>query len=86
MPAGIPVDDRPGETRDIERYAHWRLASRLVDERPLLPAGASIRTTWRRRCARRALGRRLRELCREAAPDQDDERVRRFVAAAKEAE
>ncbi len=90
VPAGIPVVyDRPwGETRDIEAlYAHWRLASRLVDERPLLLAGRldpdnvaqAVREVrpWGVDCA---------SGIESSAGIKDHERVRRFVAAAKEAE
>jgi phosphoribosylanthranilate isomerase len=89
VPAGVPVVyDRPwGETRDIEAlYAHWRLASRLAGERQLLLAGRldpdnvaqAVREVrpWGVDCASGV---------ESSAGIKDHERVRRFVAAAKEA-
>lgn len=89
IPAGVPVIyDRPwGETRDVESlYAHWRLASTLVAERPLLLAG---------RLDPENVAQAVREVrpygvdcasgVESAAGIKDHERVRRFVAAAKEA-
>jgi phosphoribosylanthranilate isomerase len=89
VPPGIPVVyDRPwGETRDVESlYAHWRLASRIVGERPLLLAGRldpdnvaqAVREVrpWGVDCASGV---------ERSAGIKDHERVRRLVAAAKEA-
>jgi phosphoribosylanthranilate isomerase len=89
VPAGVPVIyDRPwGETRDIEAlYAHWRAASRLVAEWPLLLAGRldpdnvaqAVREV-------RPYGVDCASGVESAAGVKDHERVRRFVAAAKEA-
>lgn len=89
VPAGVPVIyDRPwGETRDIEAlYAHWRAASRLVAEWPLLLAGRldpdnvaqAVREV-------RPYGIDCASGVESAAGVEDDERVRRLVAAAKEA-
>jgi phosphoribosylanthranilate isomerase len=89
VPAGVPVIyDRPwGETRDVESlYAHWRLASTLVAGRPLLLAG---------RLDPDNVGQAVREVrpygidcssgVESSAGIKDHERVRRLVAAAKEA-
>src|SRR4051794_36121983 len=89
VPAGVPVIyDRPwGEMRDVEAlYAHWRLASTLVAERELLLAG---------RLDPGNVGQAVREVrpygidcssgVESAAGIKDHDRVRRFVAAAKEA-
>jgi phosphoribosylanthranilate isomerase len=89
VPAGVPVIyDRPwGETRDVESlYAHWRLASALVADRPILLAG---------RLDPDNVGQAVREVrpygidcasgVESAAGIKDHERVRRLVAAAKEA-
>ncbi len=89
VPAGVPVIyDRPwGETRDIEAlYAHWRLASKLVAGRTLLLAG---------RLDPENVAQAVREVrpygvdcasgVESSAGIKDHERVRRFVAAAKEA-
>jgi phosphoribosylanthranilate isomerase len=89
VPDGVPVIyDRPwGETRDIEAlYAHWRLASRLVAGRKLLLAGRldpdnvaqAVREV-------RPYGVDCASGVESAAGIKDHERVRRFVAAAKEA-
>ena len=89
IPAGVPVIyARPwGETRDIESlYAHWRLASTLVAARPLLLAGKldpenvaqAVREV-------RPYGVDCASGVESAAGIKDHERVRRFVAAAKEA-
>lgn len=89
VPEGVPVVyDRPwGETRDIEAlYAHWRLASKLVAGRKLLLAGRldpdnvaqAVREV-------RPYGVDCASGVESAAGIKDHERVRRFVAAAKEA-
>lgn len=89
VPPGVPVVyDRPwGETRDVEAlYAHWRLASRLVAEHPLLLAGRldpdnvaqAVREV-------RPYGVDCASGVESAAGIKDHERVRRLVAAAKEA-
>jgi len=89
VPEGVPVVyDRPwGETRDIEAlYAHWRLASKLVAGRRLLLAGRldpdnvaqAVREV-------RPYGVDCASGVESAAGIKDHERVRRFVAAAKEA-
>jgi phosphoribosylanthranilate isomerase len=89
VPPGVPVIyDRPwGETRDIEAlYAHWRLASRLVADRPILLAGRldpdnvaqAVREV-------RPYGIDCASGVESAAGIKDHERVRRLVAAAKEA-
>jgi phosphoribosylanthranilate isomerase len=89
VPDGVPVIyDRPwGEMRDIEAlYAHWRLASTLVAGRSLLLAG---------RLDPDNVGQAVREVrpygidcssgVESAAGIKDHDRVRRLVAAAKEA-
>jgi phosphoribosylanthranilate isomerase len=89
VPADVPVIyDRPwGETRDVEAlYAHWRLASTLTAEHPILLAG---------RIDPGNVGQAVREVrpygidcasgVESAAGIKDHERVRRLVAAAKEA-
>jgi phosphoribosylanthranilate isomerase len=89
VPEGVPVIyDRPwGETRDIEAlYAHWRLASKLVAGRRLLLAGRldpdnvaqAVREV-------RPYGVDCASGVESSAGIKDHERVRRFVAAAKEA-
>lgn len=89
VPEGVPVVyDRPwGETRDIEAlYAHWRVASKLVAGRRLLLAGRldpdnvaqAVREV-------RPYGVDCASGVESAAGIKDHERVRRFVAAAKEA-
>jgi len=89
VPDGVPVIyDRPwGETRDIEAlYAHWRLASKLVAGRRLLLAGRldpdnvaqAVREV-------RPYGVDCASGVESSAGIKDHERVRRFVAAAKEA-
>lgn len=89
VPDGVPVIyDRPwGETRDIEAlYAHWRLASKLVAGRKLLLAGRldpdnvaqAVREV-------RPYGVDCASGVESSAGIKDHERVRRFVAAAKEA-
>jgi phosphoribosylanthranilate isomerase len=89
VPDGVPVIyDRPwGETRDIEAlYAHWRLASRLVTGRRLLLAGrldpGNVAQAVREV---RPYGVDCASGVESAAGIKDHERVRRFVAAAKEA-
>ena len=82
------IYDRPwGETRDIEAlYAHWRLASTLVAGRSLLLAGRldpdnvaqAVREV-------RPYGVDCASGVESAAGIKDHERVRRLVAAAKEA-
>jgi phosphoribosylanthranilate isomerase len=89
VPLDVPVIyDRPwGETRDVESlYAHWRLASTLVADREILLAG---------RLDPDNVGQAVREVrpygidcaggVESAAGIKDHERVRRLVAAAKEA-
>jgi phosphoribosylanthranilate isomerase len=89
VPAGVPVIyDRPwGETRDIEAlYAHWRAASSLVGDWDLLLAGKldpdnvaqAVREV-------RPYGIDCASGVESAAGIKDHERVRRLVAAAKEA-
>ena len=89
VPAGVPVIyDRPwGETRDVESlYAHWRMASGLVSGRQLLLAGRldpdnvaqAVREV-------RPYGVDCASGVESAAGIKDHERLRRFVAAAKEA-
>ena len=89
VPPGVPVVyDRPwAETRDVEAlYAHWRLASGLVAERPLLLAGRldpdnvaqAVREV-------RPYGVDVASGVESSAGVKDHELVRRFVAAAKEA-
>jgi phosphoribosylanthranilate isomerase len=89
VPPGIPIIyDRPwGETRDIEAlYAHWRLASRLVAERPLFLAGrldpGNVAQAVREV---RPYGVDCASGVESAAGIKDHERVRRLIAAAKEA-
>jgi phosphoribosylanthranilate isomerase len=89
VPLDVPVIyDRPwGETRDVESlYAHWRLASTLVADREILLAG---------RLDPDNVGQAVREVrpygidcaggVESADGIKDHERVRRLVAAAKEA-
>jgi phosphoribosylanthranilate isomerase len=89
VPPGVPVIyDRPwGETRDIEAlYAHWRAASGLVDDWNLLLAG---------RLDPGNVAQAVREVqpygvdcasgVESSAGIKDHEKVRRLVAAAKEA-
>ena len=89
VPDGVPVIyDRPwGETRDVESlYAHWRMASGLVSGRQLLLAGRldpdnvaqAVREV-------RPYGVDCASGVESSAGIKDHERVRRFVAAAKEA-
>jgi phosphoribosylanthranilate isomerase len=89
VPPGVPVIyDRPwGEARDVEAlYAHWRAASGLVDDWDLLLAG---------RLDPENVAQAVREVrpygvdcasgIESSAGIKDHERVRRLVAAAKEA-
>jgi phosphoribosylanthranilate isomerase len=89
VPPGVPVVyDRPwGEARDIEAlYAHWRAASLLVADWDLLLAGRldpenvaqAVREV-------RPYGVDVASGVESSAGIKDHERVRRFVAAAKEA-
>jgi phosphoribosylanthranilate isomerase len=89
VPPGVPVVyDRPwGEARDVEAlYAHWRAASLLVADWPLLLAGGldpdnvaqAVREV-------RPYGVDVASGVESSAGIKDHERVRRFVAAAKEA-
>lgn len=89
VPPGVPVVyDRPwGETRDVEAlYAHWRLASRLVGTHRLLLAGrldpGNVAQAVREV---RPYGVDCASGVESAAGIKDHERVRRLVAAAKEA-
>ena len=89
VPAGMPVIyDRPwGEARDVESlHAHWRLASTLVAGRRLLLAGRldpdNVGPAVR---AVRPYGIDCSSGVESAAGIKDHERVRRLVAAAKEA-
>jgi phosphoribosylanthranilate isomerase len=89
VPPGVPVIyDRPwGETRDIEAlYAHWRAASRLVADWQLLLAGRLDADNVAQAVAEvRPYGVDVASGIESAAGIKDHERVRRFVAAAKEA-
>jgi phosphoribosylanthranilate isomerase len=89
VPPGVPVVyDRPwGEARDVEAlYAHWRAASLLVADWSLLLAGRldpdnvaqAVREV-------RPYGVDVSSGVESSAGIKDHERVRRFVAAAKEA-
>jgi phosphoribosylanthranilate isomerase len=89
VPPGVPVIyDRPwGETRDVEAlYAHWRAASGLVDDWNLLLAGRldpdnvaqAVREV-------RPYGVDCASGVESSAGIKDPEKVRRLVAAAKEA-
>jgi phosphoribosylanthranilate isomerase len=89
VPPGVTViSDRPwGEVRDVESlYAHWRLASGLVAGRQLLLAGRldpdnvaqAVREV-------RPYGVDCASGVESSAGIKDHERVRRLVAAAKEA-
>ena len=89
VPPGVPVIyDRPwGETRDVEAlYAHWRAASGLVDDWNLLLAGRldpdnvaqAVREV-------RPYGVDCASGVESSAGIKDHEKVRRLVAAAKEA-
>jgi phosphoribosylanthranilate isomerase len=89
VPPGVPVIyDRPwGETRDIEAlYAHWRAASLLVADWPLLLAGRLDADNVAQAVAEvRPYGVDVASGVESAAGIKDHERMRRFVAAAKEA-
>ncbi|HEY3614286.1 MAG TPA: phosphoribosylanthranilate isomerase [Gaiellales bacterium] len=89
IPAAVPVIyDRPwGETRDVEAlYAHWRLASTLVAGHRLLLAGrldpGNVAQAVREV---RPYGIDCSSGVESAAGIKDHDRVRRLVAAAKEA-
>ena len=88
VPPGVPVVyDRPwGETRDVEAlYAHWRLASSLVADCLLLLAGRLDPENVAQAVAEvRPYGVDCASGVESAAGIKDHERVRRFVAAAKE--
>jgi phosphoribosylanthranilate isomerase len=90
VPSGVPVIyDRPwGETRDVEAlYAHWRAASGLVADWNLLLAGrldpGNVAQAVREV---RPYGIDCSSGVESAAGVKDHERVRRLIAAAKEAE
>jgi phosphoribosylanthranilate isomerase len=89
VPPGVPVVyDRPwGETRDVEAlYAHWRAASLLVADWPLLLAGRLDAGNVAQAVAEvRPYGVDVASGVESAAGIKDHERLRRFVAAAKEA-
>ncbi|HET6173041.1 MAG TPA: phosphoribosylanthranilate isomerase [Gaiellales bacterium] len=89
VPPGVTVVyDRPwGETRDIEAlYAHWREASRLVADWPLLLAGRLDAENVAQAVREvRPYGVDVASGVESAAGIKDHELVRRFVAAAKEA-
>ncbi len=89
VPPGVPVIyDRPwGETRDIEAlYAHWRAASGLVDDWNLLLAGrldpGNVAQAVREV---RPYGVDCASGIESSAGIKDHEKLRRLVAAAKEA-
>jgi len=89
VPPGVPVVyDRPwGETRDVEAlYAHWRAASGLVGEWRLLLAGRLDADNVAQAVTEvRPYGVDVASGVESSAGIKDHERVRRFVAAAKEA-
>jgi phosphoribosylanthranilate isomerase len=89
VPPGVPVIyDRPwGETRDIEAlYAHWRAASLLVADWPLLLAGRLDPGNVAQAVQEvHPYGVDVASGVESSAGIKDHERVRRFVAAAKEA-
>jgi phosphoribosylanthranilate isomerase len=89
VPPGVPVIyDRPwGEARDVEAlYAHWRAASKLVDDWNLLLAGrldpGNVAQAVREV---RPYGVDCASGVESSAGIKDHEKVRRLVAAAKEA-
>ena len=89
VPAGVPVIyDRPwGETRDVEAlYAHWRAASGLVDDWKLLLAGrldpGNVAQAVREV---RPYGVDCASGVESSAGIKDHDKLRRLVAAAKEA-
>jgi phosphoribosylanthranilate isomerase len=89
VPPGVPVVyDRPwGEARDVEAlYAHWRAASLLVADWPLLLAGR-LDPDNVAQAVREVLpyGVDVASGVESSAGIKDHELVRRFVAAAKEA-
>jgi phosphoribosylanthranilate isomerase len=89
VPPGVPVVyDRPwGETRDVEAlYAHWRAASRLVSEWSLLRAGRLDADNVAQAVREvRPYGVDVASGLERSAGVKDQELVRRFVAAVKEA-
>jgi phosphoribosylanthranilate isomerase len=89
VPPGVPVVyDRPwGETRDVEAlYAHWRAASGLVGDWQLLLAGRLDADNVAQAVTEvRPYGVDVASGVESSAGIKDHERVRRFVAAAKEA-
>jgi phosphoribosylanthranilate isomerase len=89
VPPGVPVVfDRPwGETRDVEAlYAHWRAASLLVADWPLLLAGRLDADNVAQAVREvRPYGVDVASGVESSAGIKDHELVRRFVAAAKEA-
>jgi phosphoribosylanthranilate isomerase len=89
VPPGVPVVyDRPwGETRDVEAlYAHWRAASRLVSEWSLLLAGRLDADNVAQAVREvRPYGVDVASGLERSAGVKDQELVRRFVAAVKEA-
>jgi phosphoribosylanthranilate isomerase len=89
VPPGVPVVyDRPwGETRDVEAlYAHWRAASGLVGDWRLLLAGRLDADNVAQAVTEvRPYGVDVASGVESSAGIKDHERVRRFVAAAKEA-
>ncbi len=89
VPPGVPiVYDRPwGETRDVESlYAHWRAASGIVPDWRVLLAGRLDADNVAQAVAEvRPYGVDVASGVESSAGIKDHERVRRFVAAAKEA-
>jgi phosphoribosylanthranilate isomerase len=89
VPPGVPVIyDRPwGEMRDVEAlYAHWRAASGLVANWRLLLAGSLDADNVAQAVAEvRPYGVDVAGGVESSAGVKDHERVRRFIAAAKEA-
>ena len=89
VPPGVPiVYDRPwGETRDVEAlYAHWRAASGIVPDWRVLLAGRLDADNVAQAVAEvRPYGVDVASGVESSAGIKDHERVRRFVAAAKEA-
>jgi phosphoribosylanthranilate isomerase len=82
------VYDRPwGETRDVEAlYAHWRAASGIVPDWRVLLAGRLDADNVAQAVAEvRPYGVDVASGVESSAGIKDHERVRRFVAAAKEA-
>lgn len=89
VPPGVPiVYDRPwGETRDVESlYAHWRAASGIVADWRVLLAGRLDADNVAQAVAEvRPYGVDVASGVESSAGVKDHERVRLFVAAAKEA-